>query len=357
MCRLKKNKRWKKNHDRKSMTRKVYFRRKKTRDRRNNAPRYAHTHKNYRKKNVPYRNINAPQNFSLIENVEEVLDFIDKVRHHYKKNHPIFINMDNVSALGNGAVLLLLANMIQFKSHGIEFNSSIPRNKALEKKLKDSGFFKHLYKTIEKSDDYSVGSPNSIIYTHAQKKVDAPLTDLVIEKVTPSVFGVKRRCPGIQRMLVELMHNTNDHAGHVKGSKHWWLSSNIDKENKIVTLSFMDFGRGIFDSLDNKDPEDRFYGWKDKFLSVFPSADTSEKVMKLILEGQLHKTCTNDYFRGKGLPGIYDAFKTGRIGKLKMISNRVFADIENNEYTLLDHNLHGTFVSCEINPKIYNLTW
>lgn len=348
-----KHKRWKKRHDYKSMLRKVHFRKKKSADRRLGRPRYEAK----MGKDINYKIIDAPSNFSLINNEEEVLGFIDKVKSHYKAREPVYINLDKVNTLGNGAILLLLANMFQFRSHGVPFNGSKPDDPALRKKLEESGFFKHLYKSIAKQDDYNVGSPDGMIYTHAQKEVDSALADLVIENASKTVWGVSRRCPGIQRTLVELMHNTNNHAGHAKGTKHWWLSSSKDEINKTVTLTFLDFGRGIFDSLDNKKTDDIFYGWKDIFFKVFPWADTSEKVLKLILEGQLHKTCTKQYFRGKGLPGIYDAFQSGRIGKLLIISNRVYADIETNTYKLLKHNMHGTFVSCEINENIKNLPW
>ena len=347
---------WKKNHDRKQMLQKVNFCKQKTSDRRNNKQR-VRVSTNNRISLEDYEHVYAPNNFSLVDNIEEVLGFIDQVRNLYVRKQPVFIRFEDVSSLGNGAILLLLANMIQFRSHNHDFNGSIPKDNALAKKLRESGFFKYLYRTVIKKDDYSVGTLDSVIYTHAQKEVDSELADLIVEKASQVVWGKKRRCPGIQRLLIELMHNTNNHAGRNKGTKHWWLSSHKDEANKTVTISFMDFGRGIFDSLDNKQPGDIFYGWKDTFFSLFPFADTSEKIMKLILEGQLHRTCTEDYFRGKGLPGIYDAFKNGRIGKLKIISNRVYADVENDDYKLMNHNLHGTFISCEINEKIYNLKW
>ena len=354
--RIAKYRKWKENHDRRQMLLKVNFRKQKTSDRRFKKPR-AKFRTPTKISIEEYNLVEAPSNFSLVDNIEEVLGFIDKVRFQYNQKHPVFIRLENITTLGNGAILLLLANMIQFRSHGIQFNGNYPKDVNLKKKLEESGFFKHLYRAVIKRDDYSVGTPDSIIYTHAQKEVDAELADIIVEKASQVVWGEKRRCPGIQRLLIELMHNTNNHAGKKKGTKHWWLSSHKDETNKTVTISFMDFGRGIFDSLDNKQPGDIFYGWKDSFFSIFPFADTSEKIMKLILEGELHKTCTEDYFRGKGLPGIYEAFKGGRIGKLKIITNRVYADVENNKYKLMNHNLHGTFFSCEINEEILNLIW
>lgn len=235
---LKKYIRWKKLHDYKSMRRKVFFKKRRSHDLRYGLPRYRHQLSASSEKNIEYKQVFAPSNFSLIDNVNQVLGFIDEIRNHYKKSEPVFVNMDNVSVLGNGAILLLLANMIQFRSHGIPFNGSKPEEKELRKKLEDSGFFAYLYKYTSMRDDYSVGTLDSMIYTHAQKNVDSKLSDHIVEKASKSVWGEARRCSGIQRTLVELMQNTNNHAGRTKGEKHWWLSLNRDMESKTVTISF-----------------------------------------------------------------------------------------------------------------------
>ena len=184
---------WKKNHDLKQMLLKVNFLKQKTSDRRNNKPRVVAS-TSYKISLSDYEHVHAPNNFSLVDNIEEVLAFIDQVRFLYKKKLPVFIRLENVSSLGNGAILLLLANMIQFRSHGILFNGSIPKDKVLAKKLRDSGFFRHLYTRISKREDYSVGTLDSVIYTHAQKEVDSKLADLIVEKASQVVWGEKRRC-------------------------------------------------------------------------------------------------------------------------------------------------------------------
>ncbi|MCQ2217146.1 MAG: hypothetical protein MJZ33_01520 [Paludibacteraceae bacterium] len=352
-----KRKKWKIRHDRKSMMLKVHFKEKRREDFRLGRSRYTPSFLSEPQGSTNYHFLKAPDNFSLVSNENEVLAFIDEINSYYQKKEPVFINMDTVSTLGNGAILLLLANMILFREKGINFNGSKPNNITLRQELETSGFFRHLYKTGKDGMNYTVGTPLSKIYTHAQKEVDTEAADRIIEVASETVWGEKRRCTGVQRTLIELMHNTNNHAGSKKGEKHWWISSNRDQKNQVATISFMDFGMGIFDSLNNKHPGDLFYGWKDLFSKFFPWADSSDKIMKLILEGELHKTCTGKSYRGKGLPGIYSAYKKGKLGKLIIISNRVYADIGNDDFHLMNGNLHGTFISCEINNTIFNLPW
>ena len=349
------NKGWKRRHDEKSMRMNLTFRRKKRIDNRYRRPRFIP--KSNKDKEIVYTEIPAPKQFSLVKNESDVLAFICEIQRNYDSRTPVFIRMEEVNELGNGAILLLLANMIRFRSSNIPFNGSKPKDSILRKKLEQSGFFNYLYRGVSNRNNYDVGSLSDMIYTHAQKEVDAGLADKIIEEASQFVWSEKRRCPGVQRTLVELMHNTNNHAGQYKGEKHWWISSNKNVERNTVTLSFMDFGMGIFDSLNNKRPQDRFYGWKDTFKRLFPWAVSDDEVLKLILEGNLHKTVTRENFRGKGLPGIYSESQRQRIGNLIIISNGVYADVKNNDYHMMNNNLSGTFVSCELNKNIFNLPW
>ena len=91
-----------------------------------------------------------------------------------------------------------------------------------------------------------------------------------------------------------------------------------------------------------------------KQLFVFSN---NAELLKLILQGELHKTVTGKYYRGKGLPGIYNAFRTGSISKLHMITNNVYADIENDKFINLSNSLLGTFIYWELNEQNHNLPW
>ena len=92
---------------------------------------------------------------------------------------------------------------------------------------------------------------------------------------------------------------------------------------------------------------------------MFPWADTDEKRFKEILQGGLYNntptTSTKLYYRGKGLPGIYKAHTNKALSSLFIISNYVYADIDNNKFHLLDDEFLGTFVSWKININSVNI--
>lgn len=307
-----------------------------------------------------YNWIKAPQIFSLVDNEEETLVFIKHICDNYKHGRKTFINLRRVKYIANDTLLLLLSNMIRFRVKHIMFNGNFPTDKNCYKVVKESGFLETLYDKIRENTSYNISGNSQIFHTHANKTVDARITSDIIFKASNIIWGEDKRCPGVQRTFIELMQNTNNHASTIEGEKHWWFSVTYDRKSKKVLISFLDFGMGIFRSLDDKRIGDKFYGWQDRLKKYYPWAKSNETRLRLILKGVLYKdkpaTSTKDYKRGKGLPGIYRAYQNNDLAKLIVITNDVYADIEKQDFHLLKNEFQGTFVSWEINEQTNNLS-
>ncbi len=305
-----------------------------------------------RRKFKSFTEIKAPHNFSLVEQPEETIKFIKKVKKHYDNNKKVFVCFKDVGHIGYDALVLLLSILIRFKAKGLKFNGDFPLNEEAKGILLASGFFDYLYKTIKEEDRYALIKKGTIA-THAYKKVDPELTSELISDATKTIWKEKRRCQGVQRSLIELMHNTNNHAALTEGEKHWFLSVQHREKEGVVSFSFVDFGVGIFESLNKKGKDSKWYDWQNVLGKLF-TFDNNKELLKLILNGSLHKTVTGKVYRGKGLPGIYEAFKRNHFKKLHIISNDVFADIENNRFLSLKNSFSGTFVYWELNADNFN---
>jgi hypothetical protein len=299
-----------------------------------------------------YSHIKAPINFSLTQNTEETLKFIGKIENCFKRKQKVFVDLTGVENIANGAIVVLLSILVQFKSNKIDFNGNFPKNLKVREFLRDSGFFKYLYKEINPQESYTFDND---ICTHANKKVDSQLSEEIIKKASTFIWGEERRCTGVQRVFLELMQNTNNHASIVKqGEKHWWATvKHYDNERK-VGFSFIDFGVGIFESLANKKEDNKFYNAISKVKNVFSFTDNAE-LLKLLLHGDVHKTVTGKYYRGKGLPGVFEACKNNKISNLIIISNDAIADYANNNYKKLNNSLSGTFIYWELNSNSVNI--
>jgi hypothetical protein len=292
----------------------------------------------------------APSVLSVVSNPEQSLRFIAELSAQYERRQRVFVSLQRVVRLEYDAIVVLLAAMVRFKAAGIKFNGDLPQNSAAKKLLHRSGFFQSLYRNFSEQDEYHIGSENAI-YTHANKYVDSELSARIIEHASHTLWGRKRRSQGVQRIFLELMQNTNNHASiEMQAEKHWWVSVEHREREKKIAFSFVDFGVGIFRSLDNKNPGSKWFQWRTKLFTFFSPANNAE-ILALMLDGQLHQTVTGHYFRGKGIPGIKDVLKRNGISKLVIVTNDVYADVSGNHYYTLKVPFTGTLVYWELDPS------
>ena len=292
----------------------------------------------------------APVNLSLVNSPEETISFIGKIKEKFDQKRKVFVRLDYVKNISYDALVILLSIMIRFKSNKIPFNGNFPEDPIAKKIIWNSGFFDYLYREIREDDRYEL-IKGGYISTHAFKLVDSELTHNIISDATTTIWNEKRRCQGVQRSLIELMQNTNNHAVIDKeGEKHWFLSVQHRKKEDIVSFSFIDFGVGVFESLSNKKNESKWFDWQNKLEKVFSFKNNTD-ILKLILNGNMHKSVTGKPYRGKGLPGIYSSFKRNQMSNLHIITNDVHANLENNTFLRLNNKFSGTFIYWELNKS------
>ncbi len=303
-----------------------------------------------------YEVISPPVNFSFINYPEETIQFINKLENEYKNKNKVFVDLENLEELDYSAITILVSVMFTFQSRGILFNGNYPKNVALKRLLIDSDFFKYLFKPSRRDLEYNIGKQNQI-FTRANKEVNSELGVIVMQEASQTIWGEKRICKGLQRVLLELMHNTNNHARlGEKGAKHWWLSVNHNQKEQKVSFVFIDYGIGIFESLKNKPTKSQWFGVVEKVYERFKH-NSDPEMFKLLLEGKVHMTVTGHHFRGKGIPGIKEVQDRNQIDQLHFISNDVSANASANRYIKLANNFSGTFVSWEINKDNISSEW
>lgn len=307
-----------------------------------------------------YKKIVAPTIFSLTENTEETLQFIEKLEDCLAAKKKVFVNLAKVEQIAQGAIVVLLSIMIKYKSAHIDFNGNFPEEKNAYNRLVDSGFFQVLYKkNIDLEAKYEI-CRNKVL-THANKIVDTMLSDKIISEISSQIWGEEKRCPGLQRVFIELMQNTNNHASYInKGEHHWWTTVQFDKENQKAYFSFIDYGVGIINSLMN-DQRGKFFNIIPRIKEMFSPKNESDMLM-LLLNGNIHEissgvqnTSTKKYYRGKGLPCLFNACKENKISKVVVITNKAKVEYENQRKTDLDISFNGTFICWELNYNNINI--
>lgn len=300
-----------------------------------------------------YHKIRVPRVLSLIDNYEEVLKFIQDLQNDFSKKKKVFVMMNRMKSFSGDGLIILLSNVVLFKSAKIKFNGNYPREKGVRERLLKTSFYDALY-----SFNYDVNSHYDLtkndIFTHANNKVDSDLTSQLIAQNSVYLWNEERRCTGLQRVFLELMQNTNNHASKKQGEKLWWLNVSKAENPRRLCFSFIDYGMGIFESLATKNASSKFFHWVEKIIPFVNPTDHCA-LFESIMNGTFHTTVTNKSYRGKGLPGIYNRFQKHMISRLIIISNDVFADASNNIYTEINNQLNGTFVYFEIDATCQNL--
>lgn len=303
-----------------------------------------------------YTKISAPSNFSFIDDPESTVRFLIKLENLYLRRKSVYVDLSGLKALDHSAVTVLVSVMFSFKARKIPFNGNFPRNTDLARKLVNSGFFRYLDRPIGNNIEYTIGKENQI-FARAHKEVNSELGLIVMAEASKTIWGQNRTCKGLQRTMLELMQNTNNHAEiGKKGAKHWWLSVNHNRKEKRVSFYFVDYGVGIFESLKSKPPKNKWYGWLEKLKNKLIHGGDDE-ILRLLLNGDMHLTVTGQHFRGKGLPGIKEVQERNQISNLKIISNHVFADVAREKYYTLNNEFSGTFVTWELNENNTNSAW
>jgi hypothetical protein len=274
----------------------------------------------------------APENFSFVNNTEEILRYVEELKLLFRKKQNVLINLQNIKSLTNDAIVILLAFVKNPKIvNGVTIKGNYPKDEKLRIFI-ESGVF---------SNNKDGNDRKNYILTRQNKKADGGIASDLISRASKAVFGEIGRCPGVYRALMESMANTCYHAKPKQiGQETWWLTVYHDQVNNHVSFAFIDLGVGIFKSSKMDD-------FKSKLSSLFGLNDNRD-VLKEIISGR-KLSSTKIPYRGKGLPNIYKGLERNYYSNLKIISNDVKANLATNEFEKLKTEFNGTFLYWELN--------
>lgn len=297
-----------------------------------------------------YQIVIPPEEFSFIKNTEGVVEFINELMSCFAKKQKVFVMLHRVKTLTHDAIVVLLSIMVKFKEAGIDFNGDKPMNRKINELLTKSRFFKQLYRRNFKTEkSYEFTNRDDLICTHGEKNVSPELSAKLIKSAAQYLSNRKYvKAQGVQRIMLEMMQNTNNHASHRQGEKHWWLSVNKNKTKKTVHFSFVDFGIGVLTSLDNKPDSHSFKQKYHKIKTIF-GGDNQDKHLERIFSGDLYsESVTGQTFRGKGLPGVGEVVRRHQVSNFFIVTNKVKGNVSLNTYEKLHCNFSGTFYYWEL---------
>lgn len=285
-------------------------------------------------KSVSNSDVFRPPNvFSLRENAELVLQFLNNLKNHRNRNREVYINLVNVKTITNGSIAILLSVIQELNNKGIRVRGKKPRDKEAKKVIEKSGFFNYVIGAIDEENSIS---PDTII-TKGVEVVEQESTAKIVLQAMKTVTGIENRNQPIQGMLIELMANSVNHAYPNSRKKKWVLSVNHDDINKKASFAFVDNGVGIIKTLN--------LNFSQTLKKLF---NGNIDLLNTAFEGKIGSR-TGLTYRGRGLPSVFNKYKQNYFKDFVVITNDVFIDFQNNKSILLKNSFYGTFYYWELN--------
>jgi hypothetical protein len=281
-----------------------------------------------------FRIVVLPPVFSLHQNPDLVLNFIKALREKYAAGQNVFQDFRKLTDIDSAAIALVAAT-IKFHSGICKTKGNLPDDPRCQEILLNSG--------ILKFTDYESRLPTAasgiMFEKRASFKVEVKTAQSLVRHATKTAFGTTRRVPAAYRGLIEAMQNTFAHADKLEqGSEKWFAHVYADPVNKRAEFTFLDDGVGIFKSINIR-----------PLKSLLRSLGVVEntQILQEILDRKIISS-TGQTYRGRGLPSFQDAADRGTLKNMTIVSNDVYANLNQGAFIELKVPYEGTIIYWEI---------
>ena len=155
--------------------------------------------------------------------------------------------------------------------------------------------------------------------------------------------------------IIEVIDGNIYRDGELLGSGEVLDKQQVSEKLKKAYFSFIDYGVGIINSLRN-DEHGKFYNIIPKIRELFNPQNNAE-MLSLLLKGEIHKTSTGKYYRGKGLPCLFKACEDNKIANVVVIANDAKVEYTAGTNVKLNNSFAGTFIHWELNFNNVNINY
>ena len=281
------------------------------------------------------KNIPAPEEFSLIDNTEATLEYFKLAKSELTKGYPINFDISHIKTLTPDAIILQIARI---KDENFHFNNGILGNAPENPKLKELFLQSGFYQYVKTRGPKPIGK-DKLIHKITDNKVEPQIAKEACITGLNHTFGNEEIFDPLFDILIEVMQNTNNHAGETRGKYDWWLHVYNDPNSQTSKYTFLDLGIGIFESI----PVKSFIRKVGSVLGVSSNVD----LVKPLFEGKI-KSRTARPERGKGIPQVFNESQNNHFKKFYLISNDIKVNLKNVQITKLNNNFSGTLFNWEL---------
>lgn len=295
----------------------------------------------------------APDVCCLINSPELVILFFNNVKNAFERGKNVVFDMTNTTTLDETFVALLMGHIKDRNiTKGLICRVEPPLNEECAKKLKQFGVFKKVAdENLILNDDQNYQKVTNVIVANNVAKEIVNISSYIL-------YGEIKRIKSLYAVLIELMANTNNHAGKMSGKTfQWWLCYFYCAERKVIKFIFFDFGVGIFESIPVKQyqRQNPFFHRSNPLymlsreynLAHFKRQQEILKIYTALVAGEI-KSSTGLESRGKGIPLVCGLAMSDHFENFISISNDAYIDIKENLVSPMDQKFSGTLFCFEL---------
>jgi len=278
----------------------------------------------------------APDDFSIINNTEGTIEYFDKAYHQLKNHKRVLFDISKIQTLTTDAIAVQIAKITDENyHHHTTIIGNEPEKEDLRSLFVQSGFYDH----VRIKGDKPINDNKLLIHKITNNKVEPDIAKKACLLGLKHTFQNEEIFEPLYDILIEVMQNTNNHAGTTRGTYDWWLHVYNHPHTRITSYTFLDLGVGIFNSLPVRNFKREFMefmGWRSN-LDLVPR----------LFAGEI-KSRTSRPERGKGIPQIFECSHDRTFQKFILISNDVYANMKTQEYRLINNHFRGTLYYWEL---------
>lgn len=260
-------------------------------------------------KNIKYKKIIPPKNFSFINNTDEIIDYFKWYSKYARKKEPINFDLFNIDNLTFDSIAILLSYIKDIKYSGTLISWRAPNDIKLKKVFLESDFYSFVNSNLQFPKDFVQWKA----INHKSNKKVSPEIAWNIRCQFDDILEIKERNK-LYNILIECMQNTKEHAWKWFD---WWIFFYNNKEKWTKEICFLDLWIWIFWSLNTKIEFFKDIFWKISWL------DYNTDKLKLLFEWkwQNNSSITKESKRWNWLKDIYKFSQTKSIKKFIVITN------------------------------------
>lgn len=251
------------------------------------------------------------------------------------------MDIQNVNKFDYSSICILMAIIQDLKAKGVILRGNFPNDPTCKELIIESGLLNFMFdqqgnpfKKAEKSDMLFIERGSGKL----TRKDNIGISN-TLKKISKHLIQEEKHLPKLRTILLEICGNSIEWGGTL--NKDWLLGVLYDEDK--VTITITDVGIGILKTLNKK--------FKHKFSDIFMFKSSAE-----ILEAAFIKkygSSTREPNRNKGLPSIKNGFDDGIINNLRVLTNDVLLNFDNDNETRVLKNTYfrGTLYRWEVTKE------